>query len=70
MTKSNHKYRATIYLGKDIYTELEKLSNTLGIGLTSLAGIIFKTGWEMSKMIDKQSQDAVDVVTEAIYNGK
>lgn len=70
MTKSNHKYRATIYLGKDIYTELEKLSNTLGIGLTSLAGIIFKTGWEMSKMIDKQTQDAVNVVVEAIQNGK
>lgn len=70
MTKSNHKYRATIYLGKDIYSELEKLSNTLGIGLTSLAGIIFKTGWEMSKMIDKQTQDAVDVVMEAMQHGK
>lgn len=73
MPKSNHKYRTTIYLGKDIYEELEKLSKVLNLGISSLAGIMFKTGWEMSKIIDKQEEatkQATDFAMEVIKNVK
>ena len=53
MAKSNHKYRATIYLGKEIFTELEQMAQTFNISVGKLATIMFKTGWEMSKAIDK-----------------
>lgn len=67
--KANHKYRTTIYLGKEIYAELEKMSKQLNIGVSSLATLMFKTGWEMSKLIDKQ--DELDKVMKGAFeNGK
>lgn len=57
MGKSNHKYRATIYFGKDIYEELEKMSNQFGISVATLATIIFKTGWEVSGAIERSIKD-------------
>lgn len=64
--KANHKYRTTIYLGKDIYAELEKMSKQLNISVSSLATLMFKTGWEMSKLIDKQ--DEMDNITKGVLN--
>lgn len=59
MGKSNHKYRATIYFGKEIYEDLEKMSNALGFSVATLATIIFKTGYEISKSLDRK-EDARD----------
>ena len=56
MGKSNHKYRATIYFGKAIYEDLEKMSNQFGISVTTLATIIFKTGWEISMSLDRKEE--------------
>lgn len=52
LMKSNHKYRATIYLGKDIYETLEKAANVLGVSVSQIAGVIFRTGFDISKQLD------------------
>lgn len=57
MSKANHKYRATIYLGKDIYEELEKMSKLFNMSVATLTTIMFKTGWEMSKSIERGLKD-------------
>ncbi len=49
--KSNHKYRATIYLGKEIYEELDKLAEELTMSVAQMAGIIFRTGYDVSKSL-------------------
>lgn len=53
MGKANHKYRATIYLGKEIYESLETMAQVLHLSVPTIAAIIFKTGWEISKQLDK-----------------
>ena len=49
--KSNHKYRATIYLGKEIYEDLDKLAEELAMSVAQMAGIIFRTGYDVSKSL-------------------
>ena len=56
MGKSNHKYRATLYFGKEIYEDLEKMSKAFGISVSTLATIIFKTGWEVSRSLDRKEE--------------
>lgn len=53
MAKANHKYRVSLYLGKDNYEELEKIANTMMIPVATLCKIIFATGMEVSKQIEK-----------------
>lgn len=52
--KSNHKYRATIYLGKEIYEELDKIAEQLAMSVSQMAGIMFRTGYDISKAIDRK----------------
>ena len=52
--KSNHKYRATIYLGKEIYEELDKMAEVLAMSVSQMAGIMFRTGYDISKTIDRK----------------
>lgn len=52
--KSNHKYRATIYLGKDIYEELDKMANVLCMSVSQLTGVMFRTGYDISKQLDRK----------------
>lgn len=52
--KNNHKYRATIYLGKDIYTELDAMAQELAMSVSQITGIIFRTGYDLSKQLDRK----------------
>lgn len=60
MSKANHKYRATIYLGKEIYEALDKMAHMLNISVPTLTTIIFKTGWEISKTLDRKEVNDQD----------
>lgn len=57
MPKPNHKYRATIYLGKDIYSELDAMAEQLAMSVSQIAGIIFRTGYDLSKQLDRKEVD-------------
>lgn len=52
--KSNHKYRATIYLGKEVYEDLDQLAEMLSMSVAQIAGIIFRTGYDVSKQLERK----------------
>ena len=51
--KSNHKYRATIYLGKEIFEEVKKMAEVFGMSVSQLTGVMFRTGYDFSKQLDR-----------------
>jgi len=57
MPKTKHKYRVSIYLGKENYEQLEKIANMMAIPVSTLCKIIFATGMEVSKQIEKGGYD-------------
>lgn len=59
MTQSKHKYRVSIYLGKELYEELEKSANMMGISVATLARILLNTGNELSKTLERRVLDGV-----------
>ncbi len=52
MPKSKHKYRVSVYLGKEHYEFLEEMSQFMGVSISTLAKIIMNTGFELSKSLD------------------
>lgn len=54
MPKSNHKYRVNVYLGKEIYEELEQTSNIMGVSVSTLAKILITTGYGLSKSVENK----------------
>lgn len=59
MTQSKHRYRVSIYLGKELYEELEKSANMMGISVATLARILLNTGNELSKTLERRVLDGV-----------
>ena len=57
--KTNHKYRVSIYLGKEMYEEFDKISKFMGISINTLSKIILTTGYELSKSLDKDLKEGV-----------
>ncbi len=51
--QNKHKYRVSIYLGKDNYEELQSIAEKMMIPIATLCKIIFATGLELSKQIEK-----------------
>lgn len=51
--KPNHKYRVSVYLGKDIYNELDQLANLMNVSVSTIARVLISTGYEISKSIEK-----------------
>ena len=53
MNKYNNKYRLTIYLGKELYEKLTKLSNMIGIPLSTTTKILLQTGLQIGEALEK-----------------
>lgn len=52
--KNNHKYRATIYLGKEIFEEVQAMAKLFGMSVSQLTGVMFRTGYDFSKTLDRK----------------
>lgn len=52
MPKSNHKYRANVYLGKDLYKTLTEMSKVLNISVSTLIKILIETGFNFATGIE------------------
>lgn len=65
MAQSKHKYRVSVYLGKDIYTELEKQAFVFGISVASLTKLLIETGFAFGKTMEKGERRK-----EVLDNGK
>ena len=56
-TKSKHKYRVSIYLGKELYTQLEQMANIMGVSVATITKIVLNTGYEFARTMDKKLQE-------------
>ena len=52
MTKSNHKYRVNVYLGKEVYQELEQDAEFMGVSIATLTKILITTGYQFAKGVE------------------
>lgn len=52
-TKSNHKYRVNVYLGKELYERFEQEAKAMGISVATFTKILLNTGYEFAKGIEK-----------------
>lgn len=65
---SNKNYRVNIYLGQKLYTEIEGISNFMGITVPQMCKILLNTGFELSKAFDVNS--FMQQKSEVLQDGK
>ena len=58
---SKHKYRVSVYLGKELYGLLDGVAKMLNIPLSTAVRIMIETGVQLGRSMDKES-------FEEIYN--
>lgn len=54
MPKAKHKYRVNVYLGKEVYEELDQDANLMGISIATLTKILITTGYQFAKGVEKR----------------
>lgn len=52
MTQPKHKYRVSVYLGKELYEQIEDMANILGISISTMTKIILNTGFQIANTMD------------------
>lgn len=57
MPQQKHKYRVSLYLGKETYEEIEKLSDFLGLPVATTARVILETGLQISKSLERRAKE-------------
>ena len=57
MAQTKHKYRVSVYLGKELYEELEKTALIMGVSIATVTKIVLNTGYEFAKSMDKKLQE-------------
>lgn len=50
--KDNHKYRVSVYLGKELYSQIEQMAKALSIPVATATKILLSTGFELSKTLE------------------
>lgn len=53
MQQAKHRYRVSLYLGKDNYEQIKELADMLGLPVGTMARIILETGLQISKTLEK-----------------
>lgn len=54
MPKAKHKYRVNVYLGKEVYQELDQDAEIMGISISTLTKILITTGYQFAKGVEKR----------------
>ena len=57
MPKTKHRYRVSVYLGKENYEQLEGLAVALNIPVASMTRVLIETGFQVAKAIEKGDQN-------------
>lgn len=58
--QDKHKYRVQIYLGKEMYEQLESMSKFMGIPVATVAKLILNTGFELSNILENQMKKGLE----------
>ena len=56
MPKPKHRYRVSVYLGKDSYEQIERIAVALGLPVSTMTRVILETGLQISKNLAKREQ--------------
>lgn len=54
MAQNKHKYRVSIYLGKEMYERFEKEAEMMNISIATLTKIILETGYQLATNLEKK----------------
>lgn len=54
MPQTKHKYRVSLYLGKDLYERFEQEAQFMGISVATFTKIILTTGYEFAKGLESE----------------
>lgn len=57
MPKAKHRYRVSVYLGKETYEQIEQLAQFLGLPVSTMTRVILETGLQISKTLEKGVAD-------------
>lgn len=57
MAKSNHKYRVSVYLGKEMYARFEEEAEAMGVSIATFTRILLETGYQFAKGLEKGGKD-------------
>ena len=53
MPKTKHRYRVSVYLGKETYEQLERLAIGLNLPIASMTRVLIETGFQVARAIEK-----------------
>lgn len=53
MKQAKHRYRVSVYLGKETYTQIEDLGKMLALPVSTMTRVILETGLQIAKEIEK-----------------
>lgn len=56
MPKPKHRYRVSVYLGKETYEQIEGLAIALNLPVASMTRVIIETGFQVARAIEKGDQ--------------
>lgn len=57
MKQAKHRYRVSVYLGKEAYTQIEDMANMLALPVSTMTRVILETGLQISKQIEKGEKE-------------
>lgn len=57
MPQPKHRYRVSVYLGKETYEQIEQLAQFLGLPVSTMTRVILETGLQISKTLEKGVTD-------------
>lgn len=67
--QAKHKYRVSVYLGKDLYEKIDAVAQFMGVSVATMTKIFLSTGFELSKSVDSAMVDAFKVQQDVIKKG-
>ena len=57
MEQAKHRYRVSVYLGKETYTQIEELAKMLALPVSTMTRVILETGLQIAKEIEKGEKE-------------
>ena len=57
MKQAKHRYRVSVYLGKEAYTQIEDLAKMINLPVSTMTRVILETGLQISKQLEKGANE-------------
>lgn len=57
MKQAKHRYRVSVYLGKETYTQIEDLAKMISLPVSTMTRVILETGLQISKQLEKGTNE-------------